>query len=94
MSLSMIPPVPEVLKVRSAFDGASRLVMVKSPSEANSKAFPAALTFKSCPADPKALRPVPPLATGTVSPDWNSAIPVATLDALKTTRTGVLSAIY
>ena len=39
------------------------------------------------------LNPVPPLATPTVSPDWNAAIPVATFDELNTTRTGVLSAI-
>jgi hypothetical protein len=37
--------------------------------------------------------PVPPWLRGTVSPDWNSAKPVATLLALKTVLIGVLSAI-
>ena len=86
-------PVPDVESVKSAFVGATRLVIDRSPSAPNSRAFPAAFTFSICPADPIELKPVPPFATGTVSPVWNSAIPVATFDALKTTRTGVLSAI-
>ena len=87
-------PVPDVVNVKSAFVGATKFVMEISPSAPNSNAEPAAFTFRTCPAEPIELMPVPPFATGTVSPDWNYAIPVATLDALKTTRTGVLSAIY
>ena len=86
-------PVPDVVSVRSAFVGATRFVIEMSPSAPNSNPFPAPFTLSTCPADPTAVSPVPPFATGTDSPDWNSAIPVATFDALKTTRTGVLSAI-
>ena len=90
---STILPVPDVVNVKSAFVGATRLVIDTSPSAANSNPDPAAFTFRTCPAEPIDERPVPPCDVATVSPDWNSAIPVATLDALKTTRTGVLSAI-
>ena len=97
-SFSTMFPVPAVVMLKSAFDGAvnvdpTDIMSARSSSVANSKAFPAALVLRTCPADPIDARPVPPFATGTVSPDWNSAIPVATLDELKTTRTGVLSAI-
>ena len=90
---SMMFPVPDVVNVKSEFVGATRFVIEMSPSAPNSKALPAAFTFNTCPADPTAVSPVPPFATGTDSPVWNSAIPVATLSELKTTRTGVLSAI-
>ena len=86
-------PVPDVENVKSAFEGATKFVIDMSPSAPNSRPFPAAFTFSTCPAEPMDVRPVPPNAVPTVSPDWNSANPVATLDALKTTRTGVLSAI-
>ena len=91
-------PVPAVVMLKSAFDGAvsvdpTHTISARSSSVANSRAFPAALVLKTCPADPIEESPVPPFAIGTVSPVWNSAIPVATFDALKTTRTGVLSAI-
>ena len=43
--------------------------------------------------DPIDDRPVPPNAGPMTSPVWNSANPVATLDSLKTTRTGVLLVI-
>ena len=58
-----------------------------------SKPLPAALTLRICKDEPTLVSPVPPKAVPTDSPDWNSAIPVATFEALKTTRTGVLSAI-
>ena len=87
-------PVPDVENVKSAFVGATKFVIATSPWSLNSRAFPAAFTFIICPAEPMPDKPVPPNDVPTVSPDWNSAIPVATLDALKTTRTGVLSAIY
>ena len=86
-------PVPDVENVKSAFEGATKFVIDMSPSAPNSRPFPAAFTLRTCPAEPMDVRPVPPNAVPTVSPDWNSANPVATLDALKTTRTGVLSAI-
>ena len=86
-------PVPDVVNVKSAFVGATRFVIDISPSAPNSNPDPAAFTFRTCPAEPMDDRPVPPCDVATVSPDWNSAIPVATLDELKTTRTGVLSAI-
>jgi hypothetical protein len=86
-------PVPDVVNVKSEFVGATKFVIEMSPSAPNSRAVPAAFTFKTCPAEPIAVTPVPPFATGIVSPDWNSANPVATFDELKTTRTGVLSAI-
>ena len=86
-------PVPDVVSVRSELVGATRLVIDMSPSAPNSNAVPAAFTFNTCPADPTAVSPVPPCVIAMVSPVWNSAIPVATFEALKTTRTGVLSAI-
>ena len=86
--------MPDVENVKSALVGATKFVIATSPWSLNSKALPAAFTLIICPAEPILDRPVPPNAVPTVSPDWNSAIPVATLDALKTTRTGVLSAIY
>ena len=82
-----------IQNVKSAFEGATKFVIDMSPSAPNSKPVPAAFTLRTCPAEPMDVRPVPPNAVPTVSPDWNSANPVATLDALKTTRTGVLSAI-
>ena len=72
-------PVPDVLNVKSAFVGATRLVIDTSPSAANSKAVPAPFTFKTCPADPIDDRPVPPNAGPMTSPVWNSANPVGTL---------------
>ena len=86
-------PVPDVVNVRSELVGATRFVIDMSPSAPNSNPLPAAFTFRTCPADPTAVSPVPPFATAIDSPDWNSAIPVATLSELKTTRTGVLLAI-
>ena len=62
-------PVPDVVNVKSAFVGATRLVIDTSPSAANSNAFPAALTFRTWPAEPMEVKPVPPNAVPTVSPD-------------------------
>ena len=90
---NIIFPVPDVEIVKSEFVGATIFCIDMSPSLLNSSADPAAFTFRTWPAEPIAVKPVPPKEVPTVSPDWNSAIPVATLDALKTTRTGVLSAI-
>ena len=47
MSLSMIPPVPDVVNVKSAFVGATRLVIDISPSAPNSNPFAAAFTFNT-----------------------------------------------
>ena len=97
-SLRTMFPVPAVVIVKSAFEGAVKVDPIepmspKSSSVPNSRAFPAAFTLRTCSDEPIDERPVPPNAVPTVSPDWNSAKPVATLDSLKTTRTGVLSAI-
>ena len=93
ISFKIIPPVPDVLKLKSAFVGATKFCIDISPSPAKTKPVPAEFTLRTCPAVPIELRPVPPFETGTVSPLWNSAIPVATFELLKTTRTGVLSVI-
>ena len=98
MSFKTMFPVPAVRIVKSAFEGAVKVepidpISPRSSSVLNSKAFPAAFTLRICNDEPIDERPVPPKDVLTVSPDWNSAIPVATLEALKTTRTGVLSAI-
>ena len=47
MSLSMMPPVPDVVNVKSAFVGATRLVIDISPSAPNSNPFAAAFTFNT-----------------------------------------------
>ena len=67
--LTVIPsstmfPVPDVVNVKSAFVGATRLVIEISPSAPNSNPDPAAFTFRTCPAEPMDDRPVPPLAIG------------------------------
>ena len=90
--------MPAVAIVKSALEGAVNVdpidpISPKSSSVPNSSALPAEFTLKTCNADPIELRPVPPNEVPIVSPDWNSAIPVATFELLKTTRTGVLSAI-
>ena len=97
-SLRTMLPVPAVVMLKSACEGAVNvepidMISARSSSVANSNPLPAALVLRTCPADPNDVSPVPPFATGTDSPVWNSAIPVATLSELKTTRTGVLSAI-
>ena len=61
----------------------------------NSNALAPELTFNTWPALPiDNETPRPPCVKPTVSPDWNSANPVATLLSLKTALTGFLSAIF
>ena len=62
-------PVPDVVSVKSAFEGATKFVIEISPSAPNSIAVPAAFTFNTCPAEPKDDKPVPPNAYPIVSPD-------------------------